>query len=171
MKIKIKNLQPHLKEKAVLYYEKSGRDDLLKGVGGKFIDSIKVGLTAEKIGEQFELGGKIETTLQLTCSRCLDEIIYPIETEFYVTIGDKIHEDKSDGADDIIFINNGEVDILPHIEGIIFSELPLTPLCSTDCRGLCQMCGKNKNNSECNCQQDNIDPRWAKLKELNRGRR
>ena len=45
----------------------------------------------------------------------------------------------------------------------ILLELPLKYLCSDDCKGLCERCGKNLNEGECDCKGKEIDPRLAVL--------
>ena len=44
-------------------------------------------------------------------------------------------------------------------------ELPLAPLCSEDCQGLCPVCGANRNTEPCDCAPV-ADPRWAALDAL-----
>jgi uncharacterized protein len=44
--------------------------------------------------------------------------------------------------------------------------LPMKPLCSDACRGLCPQCGANLNRTECGCTPIWEDPRLAPLKEL-----
>jgi uncharacterized protein len=45
-------------------------------------------------------------------------------------------------------------------------EFPLRFLCHDDCKGLCQRCGKNLNEGECDCSKKEIDPRMAPLQKL-----
>jgi uncharacterized protein len=40
-------------------------------------------------------------------------------------------------------------------------------LCKEDCQGLCLKCGSNLNLIDCKCEDEQIDPRWAALKNLN----
>jgi uncharacterized protein len=40
---------------------------------------------------------------------------------------------------------------------------PLKPLCHDDCRGICAQCGTNLNDNPCQCQAEQVDPRWAPL--------
>jgi uncharacterized protein len=44
--------------------------------------------------------------------------------------------------------------------------LPAKPLCDTRCKGLCPVCGANKNTEECACARDEGDPRLAALRGL-----
>ena len=46
------------------------------------------------------------------------------------------------------------------------AALPLKPLCQPDCAGMCDRCGANRNGENCNCDTDEIDPRWAALRPL-----
>src|SRR6266508_3124667 len=43
--------------------------------------------------------------------------------------------------------------------------LPMKPLCSEGCRGLCPTCGANRNTAPCACAPA-ADPRWSPLKSL-----
>ena len=43
-------------------------------------------------------------------------------------------------------------------------ELPISFICKDDCEGLCHKCGKNLNEGTCDCEDDDIDPRMAVLK-------
>jgi uncharacterized protein len=55
------------------------------------------------------------------------------------------------------------VEVTREVEEVIFINLPMKPLCSPDCRGLCPVCGANRNKEKCFCEEA-IDPRLAVLK-------
>jgi uncharacterized protein len=42
----------------------------------------------------------------------------------------------------------------------------MKPLCDSECRGLCPVCGTNLNRGTCECKRDWDDPRFAVLKTL-----
>jgi uncharacterized protein len=42
-------------------------------------------------------------------------------------------------------------------------ELPFSPVCRTDCPGLCPTCGVALATAESDHHHDEIDPRWTKL--------
>jgi uncharacterized protein len=44
--------------------------------------------------------------------------------------------------------------------------MPMKPLCKAECAGLCDICGKDLNQGECSCRQEQADPRWAELLKL-----
>ena len=61
-------------------------------------------------------------------------------------------------------------DMKLNLEEFLYSEtivsLPMKHLCKEDCKGICQKCGKNLNEGECNCPKKEIDPRLAALADL-----
>jgi uncharacterized protein len=64
-------------------------------------------------------------------------------------------------------VEGDEVDLTEIIREQILLNLPEQVLCKEDCKGLCPQCGANRNLIDCDCGEDEIDPRWAALKNLN----
>ena len=58
------------------------------------------------------------------------------------------------------------LDLKEVAENSIYLELPFKKLCNEDCKGLCQSCGVNLNNETCSCEDLDIDPRLAGLKDF-----
>lgn len=108
------------------------------------------------------LNAELKGTIELVCSRCLQKFPYRIDLE----INEKFTDNPENKDDEVIFINNYEVDINEIVENNIILSLPIKKLCREDCKGLCPICGTNLNISTCNCHEENIDPRFAKLKDL-----
>lgn len=106
---------------------------------------------------------KVNTTLQLTCSRCLEAFSYTVDLAVY----EKFTNNKSKEDDfDVILIEGDSINIAEIIVDNIISALPIKRLCSKDCKGLCQQCGKNLNKDTCECDSGDIDIRLANLKDL-----
>ena len=59
---------------------------------------------------------------------------------------------------------NGELDLTALLETEATLALPMKPLCREGCRGLCPVCGGNRNVTPCACEPHAPDPRWAALK-------
>lgn len=123
---------------------------------------LQVSLTMKTLDDIVLLNGNVSGTLKLTCCRCLEKFDYPINLD----INEKLSNNYENKDEDIIFINNDKIDITEIIENNIRVGLPIKILCKEDCKGLCQYCGTNLNYSTCSCNNDDIDPRMAKLKEL-----
>jgi uncharacterized protein len=112
------------------------------------------------------VSGELAIDLKMACSRCLEpaeeHISIPIEERFaHASAVKDLDEDE-----DLIVVDEDKVDLRPYIEGTVLLYLPISPLCSGDCKGLCPDCGTNLNEQSCGCSQDRIDPRLEALKKL-----
>ena len=123
---------------------------------------IKVHVLVENSGKGLKLNGKLSANLMLSCSRCLEDFDYLLETDFEEELTNK---DKDDDGDAIHF-EGDTVDLTDIVVDNILLSLPMKALCREDCKGLCPQCGCNLNIKECNCSQKNVDPRFSVLKDL-----
>jgi uncharacterized protein len=64
-------------------------------------------------------------------------------------------------------IDQNEIDILPALRDSIALEKSMKETCSEECKGLCAGCGVNLNSSSCQCEKNEMDERWAPMKEIN----
>jgi uncharacterized protein len=114
----------------------------------------------------------LETTVDLTCSRCLTTFRQPLTVKFeeeYLPTVDIMTGTPLSIPDDVSHFTIDKNHILELNEAIrqyILLVTPMKPLCRENCFGLCQQCGKNLNKGPCDCPQKEIDPRWAKLTKL-----
>lgn len=106
--------------------------------------------------------GHLSGVIKEKCSRCLDDIEYPLEVDFEGTFAEKenLQEDIYGYTSSVIIIDRMVLDA-------ISLELPGQYLCREDCKGLCPKCGVNRNREKCNCDTlpDENNP-FAKLKDL-----
>src|SRR4051812_3789978 len=103
--------------------------------------------------------GELATGFNAECSRCLTEtsvdLVVPIE-ELYVY--------PAEPDEPSVVPESGILDLTPLLREEIILDTPIGILCKPDCAGLCLICGKNLNDGPCDCEKDDIDPRFAKLK-------
>jgi uncharacterized protein len=71
----------------------------------------------------------------------------------------------TDGDEEAYPLTGDELDLEPLARDAVLLELPLAPLCTPDCLGLCPQCGTNWNLGPCTCRPAG-DPRWAALDTL-----
>jgi uncharacterized protein len=118
--------------------------------------------------------GVLETTLNGECRRCLEpcdhEVKLELEEEFVSSsprLGAERVDDLDDDQDVALLVDDSHILDLSEVvrQGIWLSE-PWQALCREDCAGLCPHCGGNRNQDECDCDMDSIDPRWAALQAL-----
>jgi uncharacterized protein len=68
---------------------------------------------------------------------------------FAVIYKDKGSMTDDDRESDVYEYENNELDLYPYLRETMILELPVKPLCNEDCKGLCPICGKNKNENDC----------------------
>ncbi len=109
------------------------------------------------------LQGELSFTARFLCDRCLE----PFTKEYIIPMEDTIaREDSGLEADEFIPYQHNTVLLTDAIYKCIFAVTLDQQLCRKDCKGLCPVCGCNRNETECNCDDTEIDPRLLKLKEL-----
>ena len=100
--------------------------------------------------------GELSAIIDSECSRCLEQTSVPIGGNFAYTLEPDKTETREDvelTAEDLeISHYAGEfIDFTSIICEQILLQIPIKKLCAEDCKGLCQRCGMNLNNSSCNC--------------------
>lgn len=126
------------------------------------IEKVDVEGVAISENDVIVINASIKTKLQLSCSRCLDTFIYPID----IDIEERFTNDKELQNEETMFVDSDTLNITEIIENSIISTLPIKRLCKEDCKGLCSQCGANKNVENCSCLDYDVDVRLAKLREL-----
>ena len=71
----------------------------------------------------------------------------------------------TDADEDAYPLTGDELDLEPLARDAVLLDLPLAPLCSDGCLGLCPQCGANWNEGPCACPPS-TDPRWSALDAL-----
>ncbi len=123
-------------------------------------------------GERIDLRGHISARVEVDCDRCLKIVDVPVETNFAaayvpaILTADLDKEAELHDEDlDVAVLDGDAIDVDELVREQVLLALPLHALCADDCKGLCPACGTNKNiNAACGCEQKEIDPRWAALK-------
>lgn len=120
----------------------------------------------------FRVAGRVSTRLELECGRCLEPYEIAVDAPFelrYVPQSENSGEgDQEVGEDDLTtaYYREGVVDVVDLLREQFQLALPMKPLCSEACQGLCALCGTNLNRSSCECKPRWEDPRLAALKGL-----
>lgn len=110
------------------------------------IKYVKLDLEIRKIENNFTLRGILEEELELFCSRCLEPFNYSQKIEICHRL-----QEENDLEEDAFLISNEMFKPYDMAIELIDINLPMKPLCSMDCRGLCIHCGANLNKEGCDC--------------------
>ena len=132
--------------------------------------AIKGGV--RRTGAGVDVTGHFETRVQVECDRCLKPVELPVSADFaleYITGAD--YESSSAAAlseqELSVSVFDGEsIDVDEIVKEQILLAVPARMLCREDCKGICPECGIDLNTGQCNCAAEEVDPRWAALKDL-----
>jgi len=124
-------------------------------------------------GDDILLEGTLRAAFSLNCSRCLKDFVQPFEADVSATYVQSSGDHRPDGraetdldeAAHITFFDD-EIDLLSGIREDVVLSIPVKPLCSEDCRGLCVQCGTDLNEGECTCRKEDVDLRFAQLRDI-----
>ena len=123
-------------------------------------------------GDEVELLGSLTTTLETACARCLKPVAIPFSANFDERFarsvnwgGEEQHELTREDLNLSIFDGTG-IDLDQLVREQVLLAKPAQTLCREDCRGLCPLCGADRNTAACNCDSQQVDSRWEKLKDL-----
>jgi uncharacterized protein len=107
--------------------------------------------------------GRLATTINLECARCLNEYAQVLHVE----IGDLFVYPPDDESDPLLVIKEtGILDLSGILREQLLLEVPIQPLCTAGCEGLCMICGNRIGVEECEHPEQEIDPRFAILQSL-----
>ena len=74
--------------------------------------------------------------------------------------------EAGDAIESSAAIVDGTVDMAGPATDELALAIPLAPLCRSDCRGLCPICGTDLNTDPCDGHADDSDSPFASLKDL-----
>jgi len=128
-------------------------------------------------GGEVHVKGQVQTVLETECDRCLGKAVFPINAPF-----DLYYKllDPAAPVEDEIAIDEGEAEMgfyeLPGLEleeilrEQVLLQLPMQRVCGETCKGICPVCGGNRNENDCQCNAASPDggslndDRWSALK-------
>ena len=133
----------------------------------------KVDVTCQimKTSSTIFIRGHLSLLLGINCGRCLEDINVPLGDDFAYTLVPEKPETKEiielEAEElEISFYQGDFIDLTPIICEQIILQIPIKPLCSEECKGLCPHCGTNLNIATCNCDTQFVDDRLAVLKNI-----
>lgn len=110
--------------------------------------------------------------VELPCIRCLNpsqqriELLFQDEFHSRIEVNTGMPLPKPDEEDPFYIDESHLVDLGEALREYALLEMPMQPLCRTDCKGLCPTCGADRNQGDCGCSSDDTDDRFAVLKRL-----
>ena len=138
----------------------------------RIVAPVQLDFDIHKDKEKFRLEGTVRTELELSCSRCLEPYRFPIDAAFdqrYLPSSEASTEEEREIEEDDLetsYYSDEQIDLNVLMREQFYLALPMKPLCTEACRGLCPQCGTNLNTGSCDCAPGWEDPRLAPLRNL-----
>jgi uncharacterized protein len=140
------------------------------------VEPVSVTGNVRIAGAEVFVNGHIETRAQVECDRCLQQVETPVKADFelqYIGGNEYASSEAAELTEDdmsVSVFDGKAIDVDEIVKEQILLAVPTRMLCRPDCKGLCPDCGVDQNTTRCACGADEVDPRWAALKNLSSGK-
>lgn len=130
-----------------------------------------VNATAELQGAEIRIRGHLATQLEASCDRCLGPVEIPVNCDFdllyrpLATIAKEEEIEIPTEELEIGFFSGDGIEVADVATEQVILSVPMKVICNTECRGLCPVCGGNRNLTQCDCAPPHQDSPFASLKE------
>jgi uncharacterized protein len=133
-----------------------------------FSRSVEGRITLSRAGDVTWVRGEVGTEVTLLCARCARPFarrLVGIFREGY-RAGAAEAEHRAEGGSGamVLVLATPLLDITELVRQHLVLAVPMAPLCRPDCRGLCPTCGADRNEGDCGCSADAVDPRLEALR-------
>lgn len=136
-------------------------------------DPICLYLRFTRSGRMVEVAGHIKATLELTCGCCLGTFAYELAEDFDLTFvpeaepADLALEQELEPEElGLIPYDEDRLELLTPLQEQLLLAVPMHPLCSADCKGLCPVCGVDLNMTDCRCEKKVFNSKFGALAQL-----
>ncbi len=122
-------------------------------------------------GNAVQVTGWLHSTVRVPCARCLEPTPLTVDRELQLVFYSAEKAPRPDGTEldaqrlDVDYYAGGALDLRSVLTEQVLLDLPMKPLCSDDCQGLCPQCGANRSEQACDCQPA-VDGRLSPLAAL-----
>jgi DUF177 domain-containing protein len=133
-----------------------------------FFGSVKAQVELTKSLNQIFLDVAIEANVDFECDRCAVDYQTVLKTNYKMVyfFGENPDGEAEDTNVTYLAADADKISIDKDVRDYAILGIPMKKLCREDCKGLCIHCGKNLNEGECGCRENEIDLRWQPLMEL-----
>jgi uncharacterized metal-binding protein YceD (DUF177 family) len=125
---------------------------------------VRLRLRLESVMEGVLVSGEVDVPLAGSCARCLDDVEDTLELdvqELFAYEGSTTEATSEE--DEVRLVENERIDLEPMVRDLVVLSLPLSPVCSEDCQGLCVDCGQRLDELPADHSHEVLDPRFAGL--------
>ena len=120
-------------------------------------EPLQVDAVAELRGSEIHIRGRVATSLDACCDRCLGSVAIPVEQDFDLfyrpvsTIARAEEVELPEDELEVGFFSGDGIELADVVTEQVILSVPMKVVCRTECRGLCPVCGANLNIEKCGC--------------------
>lgn len=100
-------------------------------------------------GKAFSVSADAEAALESVCARCGK----PFTERISFSLSERFVKDAEAEDDESYAYAGEELDLDKAVLDNLLLELPIASVCRKDCKGLCPVCGADRNVTACNCKE------------------
>lgn len=113
-----------------------------------FCAPVKVRARLQSFAGSVLVEAELDFSVTMPCDRCCDLVTREFSPRFSHTV---VRELVSGEDEDLIVAPEERLDLDGLLTEDILLDMPSKFLCKPDCKGLCPVCGVNRNHTACNC--------------------
>ncbi len=122
-------------------------------------------VVVQNLDSRFLLNGVLDAQGTAQCGRCLEDFVLNWKVPVDVMVLRDVDSDEQEGETLLILQRVGVADLRPALRECTVLAYPQSAVCRESCKGLCDTCGIDRNQGDCDCKKDDYDPRWEGLPE------
>ena len=141
---------------------------------------VEVDLRLDRESDVYLLTGEVRGAVRLECESCRGGFEQVLPGRLFLSVDPEpergVARDPTqkgevwvmEHADEHVEAPDGQLDLIAALEDEWLLGLPQSPRCAEDCKGLCPVCGTDRNEAECGCSQPRRENPFDILAQLKR---
>lgn len=140
---------------------------------GELVARGKAELRSDTL-EEIRVFGHLHVPMEADCDRCLEPAAFEVDGDFdfcyrpvkFAQPASREEVELGGAESEVAFYEGGGLELNDVLREYILLSVPMRKLCRPDCKGICPVCGQNRNTVSCGCREKPADDRWAALKRM-----
>jgi uncharacterized protein len=120
--------------------------------GIDFPEPVRVQLELRQADRMLAVQGSVDARVHGQCDACLEDV----DSQVHVDLDERLdpsHGREVDPFGESNVLTGERLDVADLVQQSVVSALPMGLRCRADCKGLCAICGANRNTGECSCDR------------------
>lgn len=134
-------------------------------LGARYPDGVRVVATIEPISRGVYMEGHVEGIERETCVRCLEEFNRPTRIAIEEAFSEEVAPTDALFSEVSPLVDRA-IDLDDLVTQLLVVDEPMAAICDERCKGICPVCGGNRNVTACSCKEGIVDERLAGLAKL-----